>query len=142
MIEIHLIKSKDLEAVGVKKLWKNYIYIGHNSGDIIIDDPAVINQHLFIEILESENILLCHPHPKVDHFLVNGKRCESPRKLNVGDSIAISDNQFEIVAFTPEKQQDFNQFLKNNLDELIAENSEMLEIIKKMKIKMGNIDGE
>jgi hypothetical protein len=142
MIEIHLTKSNDLEAVGVKKLWKNQIYIGHDVGDIIIDDPQVINQHLFIEILETENVLLCHPHPRIDHFLVNGKRCESPRKILIGDSFAIGENEFEVIAFKPEQKVDFNQQLKQNLDQLIAEKSELLEVIKKMKIKMGNVDGE
>jgi hypothetical protein len=142
MIEIHLTKSKDLEAIGVKKLWKNEIYIGHSSGDIIIDDQQVINHHLFIEILEQEGVLLCHPHPKIDHFLVNGKRCESPRKLLAGDSFAIGINHFEVISFKPEHIQDFDQQLKNNLDELISKNSELLEIIKKIKIKMENVDGK
>lgn len=133
MIELEIIKSDDHEVIGIKKFNKNSIYLGKNAGDILIESPDIINYHLFIEILEEQNILYCHPHQKCEYYLVNDKRCESPRKLNINDTITIGNTTLKISNFLFQKFDILKNEVENELEKLIHNKSDLIEIIQEME---------
>jgi hypothetical protein len=133
MIKIEITDSPLSEQLGSVIFHKNSIYIGKTYGDILIDDKKMLNNYLFIEILEEQNVLFCHPHPSVSHFHVNKKRCETPRKITINDTITILNVTVKIIEFKYIPIVTFKAHLNKCLDQLIESHSPIIDIVKQLE---------
>lgn len=88
MIHFEITQSPDLNVLTSFRFMKNEIYLGRRAHDLSISDLALKNIHLLLEIPETE--LLIHPQKDVDHYLINGKRATSIRKLKIGDTVSFA----------------------------------------------------
>ena len=87
MINFEFIESPDLDIIAPFKYFQNQIYIGRTVGDLWVNDKDLFPSHIFLEVIGSD--LLIHPQKDVEHYLLNGKRASSIRKLKVNDAITI-----------------------------------------------------
>jgi len=81
-----------------------------------------------IEIIENELIL--HPQLGVDHYLIDGKRATSVRKLRIGQSITIGETEFKIKDFKYTEFKSKKTILDEKLAHLIEQESSKLIIIE------------
>lgn len=132
MITIELTKCPDPLKIGEYPFHKNQIYIGSNiSADLYINDPNVYFNHFFIEIVENK--LLLHPHQSSDYFLIDGKRTTSMRYLKAGQKVGLNSIEFTIKSFSETLVQTFRDTLNTNTDQLINENSQLINFISKIE---------
>jgi hypothetical protein len=133
MIKIEITHSPYPEQIGMVTFHKNEIYIGKTYGDILIINDLMINNFLFIEIIEDQQVLFCHPHPDVSHFHVNNKRCETPRKITNGDTIGIHQVVIKIIDFNFVSKKTFKDHLNHHLDQLLTSKSPIVEIVRQLE---------
>lgn len=130
MIAIEVLETPDANAKAAFRFFKNDLYIGHKSGDLLISDPELLASHLMIEIVENE--LLIHPQKGVTHFLINGKRATTIRKVKIGESIGIGTTTFKVTEFSLTPDLSKKTYLNQKLARLIDANSPSLPVIEKI----------
>lgn len=128
MIEFEILESPDADVVGHYLLFKNEIYLGQTLTDINIKDPLLLSSHAFIEVIEDK--LLFHPQKDVGHYLLNGKRTLTIRKLKVSDTIQIGKTQMRIKNFSSTPQFTRKEILDKKLTTLMQNQDPRLEIIE------------
>lgn len=132
MIHIEIIKSKNNDQIGDYQFQKNLIYIGSNiSSDLYFDDPSIMANHLFIEIVDHK--LIIHPNKKLNFFLLDGKRTTSMRFLKINQIVNINDCEFKIKNFRYSHYQSLRDLLNSKTDELITQKSPKIELISKIE---------
>lgn len=125
MIKIEIIESKDLETLGPKIFFKNQIYIGNNSNDIHITEDVEAN-YLSLEINEiGINAFITGD----THFLHNGKRAESGRKLNFGDTITIAETTLKVIDAEYQVYKTKTQILEERFSEIEEKDPSLVNII-------------
>lgn len=134
MIHFEITQSPDLNVLTSFKFMKNEIYLGRRAHDLSIADLALKNIHLLLEIPESE--LLVHPQKDVDHYLINGKRATSIRKLKVGDSVSFGQSSLKIIAFENTSFPNKKEILDRKLADLVEKGSPRLNVIESITKQM------
>ncbi|MBF0209027.1 MAG: hypothetical protein HQK53_19375 [Oligoflexia bacterium] len=139
MIEFNINTSPDVEMLGSHRLFKNFIKIGKNNGDLLINDPGIVDGHLYLEIVEIDGDrnggVIVNKGESVDHYFVNGKITNGMKRVKSGDQISFADTTIMVKDFcyTPVVSKKDN--IRKNL-ELIANDShflgfqEMLEFLE------------
>lgn len=125
MIKVEIIESKDLETLGTKIFFKNQVYVGNNSNDIHISEDVEANC-LSLEVNETGiNSFISSDI----HFLHNGKRAESGRKLNFGDTIQIANTTLKIIDAEYQVYKTKVQILEERFSEIEEKNPSLANII-------------
>jgi hypothetical protein len=130
MINIEVIESPDMDVIAPFKYFQNQIYIGKTVGDLWINDNELFPAHIFLEVMGSD--LLIHPQKDVEHYLLNGKRSSSIRKLKVNDVITIGKTTFKVLSFSQTITESKQEILDKKLDKLISEDSLRLPVIESL----------
>ncbi len=127
MINLEFVSSPDQEIIGPRSYHKNMIYLGHKSGDILIQDPDIFDNHLIIEV--NEHGIFLHPHPHIDHFHLNGKRTYGVIALKLGDQITIGKTCF--ILRQAEKSEIFyrKELLNKGLERVIQDKDPISEVL-------------
>ncbi|MEX0797818.1 MAG: FHA domain-containing protein [Bacteriovoracaceae bacterium] len=132
MIKLKVKECPNPDYIGSYTFDKNLVYIGGNiDADLLLDDSDVGSNHLFIEIVNNQ--LLAHLNKDQDFFLVNGKRTTKFKFLNVGQDIKIGSSVVAVEIFAPTDIVAKREVLNKNTEELIQENSPLLEFIKELQ---------
>jgi hypothetical protein len=128
MIQFEVLSSPDANVVASFKFVKNEVYLGSKALDLSIDDPALLKNHLLIEIPENE--LIAHPQKGVEHYLINGKRATAIKKIKINDHIQIGQTILKVIAFSPTSFKSKKEILNEKLNKLIEVGSSRLEVIE------------
>jgi hypothetical protein len=128
MIQFEIIKSPDRDIQKDFIFFHNEIFFGLSKGHVRINDAQISSTHIMIEIIENELIL--HPQLGVDHYLIDGKRATSVRKLRIGQSITIGETEFKIKDFKYTEFKSKKTILDEKLAHLIEQESSKLIIIE------------
>lgn len=130
MIALEIQNSTDLNVLNLYRFFQNQIYLGRNSGDLWIDDNALLSSHVMLEVLGKE--LIVHPQKGVEFFLINGKRASNIRKLKVNDLLTIGNTLIKINAFEETEIPVRKLILDKKLNQLVEEDSIRLPVIERL----------
>jgi hypothetical protein len=133
MIEIEVIKARDLDFLGKWKFHKNSIYLGFPQADICYS-PIALSYAFMIEILPKG--LQVIPHPKLEFWLLNTKRSTQQRTVKLGDRIMVSDLEFKIIDAKFEESVTKKSVLDLKLKELVKNESDTLTLISLINKKV------
>ncbi len=128
MIQLEILEGPDRNVIAAITYHQNQIYLGRETGDLKIQDPGLLPSHAMLEVIASD--LLFHPQKAVEHYLLNGKRATTIRKLKVGDHVTISRTVFRVMAFNETLRESKKEFLERRLAGLIDEASPKLAVIE------------
>ena len=131
MIKLEVIHASDSDLLGEFIFLKNLIYIGNKIGDLRINSPLILNQHLFIEIVENK--LIAHPHKDVDFYLVDGKRTTNIKILKPLSTIDLGDIKFRILQFETGRYLNTKDSLNEQTDKLIKLKHPLLNTLQKLR---------
>lgn len=134
MIHFEIIESPDLNVLTSFKFFRNEIYIGRRAEDLSISDLSLKDLHILLEVPEDE--LLIHPQKDVTHYLINGKRSTSIRKLKVGDSVTFGTTTLKIIAYEHTYYPSKKEILDTKLEELVKKASPRLAVIEAITKQM------
>jgi pSer/pThr/pTyr-binding forkhead associated (FHA) protein len=128
MIKFQITESPDQEVVSTFEYFHNLIYIGRTLGNLTIHDPQLLRSHLLIEVVGTDVIV--HPQKEVEHYLLNGKRATTPRKIKVGDVITFGKTALKVLAFEETPPSSKKNILNEKLNALIEAGSPKLPVIE------------
>jgi hypothetical protein len=128
MIIFEFIKSPDKDILSTFQYFQNEIYIGRSSGNLLIKDPSLCESHLMVEVIGPD--LIVHPQKKVNHYLIDGKRSTTVRKIKVGQVITIGKTEFKITQFQETIFRTKKTILDEKLAQIIETNSPRVETIE------------
>lgn len=133
MIEFEIFKSPDTEMLGQHVYYKNLLFFGRNHGDLLFQDPDIIDHHLRLEFIEQG--LFCFKNKNVPFYLVNGKRTTGKTILKTQDSITIGNTNILIKNLLYLKPEKKGEIIQQNLRSILADNSltrvkELIEILE------------
>jgi hypothetical protein len=134
MIHFEILESPDLNVLTSFKFFKNEIYIGRRAEDLSVSDASLKDLHILLEVPEAE--LLIHPQKDVTHYLLNGKRSTSIRKLKVGDSVTFGACTLKIIAYEHTSFPSKKEILDSKLEELVKKASPRLAVIEAITKQM------
>lgn len=129
MIKLEIIRSDDTEILGNKLLYKNQIFIGNNSSDVHISENISIN-YISIEVSEECATVSLNGD---GHFLLNGKRSESTRKININDIVKVGNTEIKLIDAEYQIYQQYTQLITDNLKQIQQDNEELLNILYKIQ---------
>jgi hypothetical protein len=130
MIHLEIISSPDSNILTQFQFFQNELYLGRNSGNLHIQDPALLGSHVMVEVVEKD--LIIHPQKGVEFYLIDGKRSSTIRKIKTGQIITIGTTTFKAVNFEETQNRTKKQILDEKLNQLIEENSPRLAVIEKL----------
>lgn len=128
MIEFEIVEGPDTDVRSTFKYHRNQVYLGYSSGDLFIKDKALKPSHLMIEAIGPD--LLVHPQKDVEHYLINGKRATTIRKIKIGDKLSIGQTVLKILSFEETVHRTKKEVLDEKLTKLLDENSSKLPVIE------------
>jgi hypothetical protein len=127
MIQIEILKSPYPDLVGKHQWFKNQLYFGGKSGDVILFEEKYSSNSLMIEVIGTE--LYVHPGPELDFYLHNGKRATKIRKFNLFETITVGQTSFRIMLAEEDTIFAKNEALKNKFNEIKKNNPPLFKII-------------
>jgi hypothetical protein len=130
MIHLEIISSPDSNILTQFQFFQNEVYLGRNSGNLHIQDPALLGSQVMVEVVEKD--LIIHPQKGVESYLIDGKRSSTIRKIKPGQVITIGTTNFKILGFEATQNQTKKQILDKKLNQLVEENSPRLAIIEQL----------
>ncbi len=130
MILLEITASPDKNAVNKFEFFQNQLYLGRHSVSLHINDPALLDSHVMIEVVEKDLIL--HPQSGVDSYLIDGKRSSTIRKIKTNQNITIGSTSFKILSYQETDFKTKKSVLNERLNKLIEENSPRLAVIEKL----------
>lgn len=130
MIHFEITQSPDGDVKSKFKFLQNEIYLGKKNGNLVIDDPSLHDTHLMIEVVEGE--LLVHPQKIVSHYLIDGKRATTIRKIKPGQVITIGKTLLKVIEFEGTQLPTKKEILDSKLNHLLEINSDKLQVIEKL----------
>ncbi len=130
MIHLEIISSPDSNILTQFHFFQNELYLGRNSGNLHIQDPALLGSHVMVEVVEKD--LIIHPQKGVEFYLIDGKRSSTIRKIKTGQVITIGTTSFKVLNFEETQNRTKKQILDEKLNQLIDENSPRLVVIEKL----------
>ncbi|MFL5784370.1 MAG: FHA domain-containing protein [Bacteriovoracaceae bacterium] len=128
MIKFQITESPDQEVLSTFEYFHNLIYIGRTTGNLTIQDPQILRSHLLIEVIGGDVIV--HPQKDVEHYLLNGKRATTPRKIKNGDVISFGKTTLKVLAFEETPPSSKKNILNEKLNALIEAGSQKLPVIE------------
>ena len=137
MINIKIIECSNKDIIGTVKFYSNLVEIGSTAGDILLLSKDYINHLFYIEIIEDSVQII--PNPNIDHFLVNGKRSLSQRKLQKGDQVTYKKLTFEIESFKKDENNNYNSIISSKFAEL-SEEDKLYNVLVKLDQELIEID--
>jgi len=130
MIQFEIIRSPDLDIQNLFTFFQNLVYIGRNKGHVLIEDQQLYDSHLILEIIDHE--LMVHPQTHVTHYLIDGKRATSIRKIKTGQTITIGETELKIKDFKETTFKTKKNILDEKLAFLMEQESPRLSIIEQL----------
>lgn len=130
MIQFEITKSPDSNVMTTFKFFRNDIYLGSATGDVVIRDPSVNKSHLMLEVVEGD--FLVHPQKDVPYYLINGKRSTSIRKIKPSDILTIGETEIKLIAFEWSEPKSKKTILNQKLANLVESNSPHITVIEKL----------
>lgn len=130
MIHLEIISSPDSNILTQFQFFQNEVYLGRNSGNLHIQDPALLGSQVMVEVVEKD--LIIHPQKGVESYLIDGKRSSTIRKIKSGQIITIGTTSFKVLGFEETQNQSKKQILDKKLNKLVEENSPRLAIIEQL----------
>lgn len=130
MIKFQITESPDKEVISTFEYHQNQIYLGRNSGNLTISDPELRKSHLMIEVIGED--VLVHPQKDVSHYLINGKRATTPRKIRINDAVSFGQTTLKVLAFSETAPFSKKNVLNNKLNALIEAGSQKLAVIESL----------
>src|SRR5690606_37531632 len=97
-----------------------------------IYDPNILGQHLKLELLDS-NQLLVTPIQSNNRFFVDGKLTTSKRIIETGQSITIGKTNFSIISYHFQKSLAIKDLRNEKLAQISKENSDKWSVLKKIQ---------
>ncbi len=119
MIKIKILSCPNKEIIGSVEFFSNIIEIGSSNGDVLLLSKDYMNHLFYLEAIENHIQII--PNPNLDHYLVNGKRSLSQRKLEKGDEITYKDFHFKVEDFLFDPPKDFEKIISENFSNLNEE---------------------
>lgn len=130
MIEFKVVASPDEDVLNTFKFFQNQVYLGKTSGNLMIKDSELERTHLMIEVVENE--LIVHPQKNVSHYLINGKRAATVRKLKAQDVLTLGKTQIKILAFEVTNLTSKKDILSTKLAQIAESNSALMPVIEQL----------
>ncbi len=130
MIKFEILESPDHEVLSTFEYFHNLIYIGRTSGNLTIQDPALLKSHLMLEVVGQDVIV--HPQKSVEFYLINGKRATTPRKLHTGETVSFGNTKMKLISFEETAAYSKKNILNEKLDQLIESGSQKLPVIESL----------
>lgn len=131
MISFKILSSPDYEInTQTYTYYQNIIYLGFAQGHFFIKDSELIDNHLMLEVLDND--LLLHPNPKIESFLIDGKRATSVRKLKINQIVTIGNTQIQILDFKNTEHLTRKEILDAKLNQILERDDSRLTIIEKL----------
>jgi hypothetical protein len=127
MIQLQVNSSPDLDMIGEALYYHQNLWFGRNQGDILINDPEMLNRHLQLKV--SKKGLFAHPHPDLEYFHVNGKRVAGIKNIGPKDVLTLGKTKITIKNFMFDPNQTKSKQMQQNMKLLIEENSPLNEFI-------------
>lgn len=134
MIQFEIVGGPDQNVMSAYTFNQNQIYLGRSTGDLWINDPELHASHLLLEVVEDT--LLVHPQKEVDHYLLNGKRATTIRKLKINDQLQLGNTLLKILSYKESPKVSKKMILDQKLAQLIEENSPRLDAIEALSKRM------
>ncbi len=132
MIEISVTKADDDAYLGTWRFPKNQVYLGYPEGDIA--PRSLAHSFLFlVEIVEGQ--LQVEPHPKLEFWLLNGKRATKARRVRPGDLLRVADVEFKILAAQESEVRSKKQILDARLKALVSQEAPVLSLVQLLNPK-------
>ena len=131
MIEIEIIKSPDINRLGMILLHKNEISFGaHISRDIILENSK-LDQAGVLEVTADKQSYFS---PKGDlDFHINRNKTNAKKIVKVGDIIDLLGTSFKIKKLDFVPIQDMGDILNERLELMKSEKSPFLKVLKEIK---------
>jgi hypothetical protein len=127
MIKLQVISSNNQELIGEIVFYKNQIYIGKDSNEILISEDTIVHKHISLEIFP--NGIFLYPNNNIDFYLINGKRAISYRKINIEDTFTIGTNKFKILAANFQEFISKNKIIEDKFITIIEEKPPFLDLL-------------
>jgi hypothetical protein len=132
MIEINITNCPDPEFKGLWKFNKNQIYFGYPQGDI---SPEGLPSSFAFMLEVFPDFIQVQPHPKLEFWLLNGKRATKARKVKCNDTLQVGEVEFKVIETKFEEVLTKKQLLDKKLKNLVANESPVLNIIQLLNPK-------
>lgn len=132
MIEINVTKCPDPEFQGSWRFQKNQVYLGYPQGDI---SPEGLPTSFAFMVEVFPDFIQVQPHPKIEFWLLNGKRATKPRKVKHNDLLQIGEVEFKIVDAKFEEMLSKKQVLDKKLKALVASEAAIINVIQLLNPK-------
>lgn len=98
MIELEITNSPDEEIIGGYSTFKNDLIIGRScDSDFPIEDSKLDDIHCMIRLLPTH--LYIRSVPGSAQFLLNGKKFEGEKRLQIKDKVIIGDTEISVKGF-------------------------------------------
>jgi hypothetical protein len=97
MIQVEILSSPDQLIKGPITIFRHLCLISQNNGDILINDPQILDGHLVLEV--QEKTLYVHKHPQLHQFKINGKLASTSMPLSLSDILEFGQTSMRILAF-------------------------------------------
>jgi hypothetical protein len=130
MIQFDISKSPDQNVLHRFQFFQNMIYIGKHAEHLHINDPALADIHVMIEVVDKD--LLIHPQKDIGSYLIDGKRASNVRKIRSGQSICIGSTELKIVSFEFTNFSSKKEILDHKLSQLIESDSPRMQVIEQL----------
>lgn len=139
MIEFEVTETPDLEMKGPHTHYKRLLYFGNLRGDLLFQDPEIIDHHLRLEFGESG--LFCYKNKKISHYLVNGKRTIGKKQIKINDELKIGSTSILIKNYLFPQLEKKGARIKKNLNLILTDPSmgkvkEIIEILEQDLAKL------
>lgn len=130
MISIEILNCKNDKRQGEYKFYKDLLNLGSDTEcDLFIDEDNFRPYHSSIFIHDYK--LYLEIHNTEDHALVNGKRSNAKKVIQIGDVITLNTTKFKIKSFLNEQKTRRKEFLNKRVDEISVNDSSLTDILQK-----------
>lgn len=132
MIQLTVTSSIDQDKIGQFTFYKNLIYVGsHKSCDLYLNDKALDQNHIFIEIVETK--LLVHLGQNTQKILINGKINTGHKFITAGMSLNLNGNIIKIDNFIETRYKSYKEELNTLTEEIIEKQPNVLAFLQELQ---------
>jgi hypothetical protein len=116
MIKLFIIQSTDLEVKGEFCFFLNVVKVGSSSTNhLIFNDSDIASHHITLELNKKGPFIVS---TEGNFFLLNGKKIEGIKKLNINDVVKVGSTSFGILDFSLEDEEKYYSHLNDSYSRL------------------------
>ena len=141
MLELEFISSPDTEILGLYQTFLLKLVVGNTlKDDLIIRDHQLVGEMFALEMLPQgvlgKNLQDAYP------YLVNGKKFQGAKILNVGDKITLGATVFTIKSYTPPHDTTSLATMKAAFEEIKLHHAYLLPVLAALEKELVAVERE